>query len=41
MGILDNGDWLRGALGTQIGNAQNNMIPTGQAWPAYLNYTNL
>lgn len=40
MGALDNGDWLRSFLATQLGNANNQMMPVGQAYPTYLNYAN-
>lgn len=36
MGVLDNGDWLRAFYATQLGTLQNSGMPTGAAWPLYL-----
>lgn len=40
MSAIDNGNWLRSFLATQLGTAQNNMMPMGEAWKQYQDYVN-
>lgn len=40
MGVIDNGNWGRAFQGTQFGTAQNNAIPTGEAWKYLLDLYN-